>query len=76
MTFWAIFEHFCFKKIEMNPFSGSTNFWRLLGEYEPFKVLCWWCKGLLSGSCGPKIGQNCMQYDIVGTFQIFSLQKS
>ena len=53
----------------MNPFPGSTNLWRLLGEYEPFKVLCWWCKGLLSGSYGPKIGQNCMKYDILGTFR-------
>ena len=38
---WALFEHFCFKEIEMNPFSGSTNFWRLLVEYEPFNILCW-----------------------------------
>ena len=42
----------------MNPFSGSTNLWRHLGEYEPFNILCWQCKGLLSGSYGPKICQN------------------
>ena len=59
----------------MNPFSGSNNLWRLLGEYEPLNVLWWYCKGPLSGSYGPKIGQNCMKYDILVTFGIFSLQK-
>ena len=29
------------KKIEMNPFSGSTILWSILGEYEPFKILRW-----------------------------------
>ena len=51
----------------MNTFSGSTNLWRLFGEYEHLKVLCWYCKGPLRGSYGPKIGQNCMKYDILGT---------
>ena len=36
MTFWALFEHFYFKKIEMNPFSGRTILWRPLKEYEPY----------------------------------------
>jgi len=59
----------------MNPFSGSANLWRLLGEYEPLNVLWWYCKGPLCGSYGPKIGQNCMKYVILVTFGIFSLQK-
>ena len=59
----------------MNSFSGSTILWSILGEYEPFNVLLWQCMGLLSGSYGPKIGQNCMKYDILGTFRTFSLQK-
>ena len=59
----------------MNPFSGSTYLWKLFGEYEHLKVLCWYCKGPLSGSYGPEIGQNCMKYDILGTFQTFSLKK-
>ena len=73
MTFLALFEHFTLKKIEMSPFSGSTILWTILGEYEPLNVLCWYCKGTLSGSYGPKIGQNCMKYDILGTCGIFSL---
>ena len=72
MTFWALFEHFHFKKIEMDPFSGSTYFWRLLGEYEPLKVLCWYCKGPLSGSYSPKIGQNCMKYHFGHFWNIFT----
>ena len=60
----------------MNPFSGSTILWSILGEYEPFKVLRWKYQGLLSGSHGPKIGQNCMKYDIFGNFRSFPLQKS
>ena len=39
MTFWAVFEHFSYNKIEMNPLSSSTNLERLLGEYEPLHVL-------------------------------------
>ena len=41
----------------MNPFSGSTILWSILGEYEPCNVLCWSCKGLLSGSYGPIIAK-------------------
>ena len=63
------------KKKEMNPFSGSTILWSILEEYEPFNVLPWYFMGLLSGSYGPKIGQNCMKYDIFDTFRSFSLQK-
>ena len=47
-----------------------------MGEHEPFNVLRWLYKGLLSGSHGPKIGQNCMKYDIFGNFRQFPLQKS
>ena len=47
------------QKLEMNAFSGSTIF---LGEYEPLSVLYCYCKGLSSGSCGPKIGQSYMKY--------------
>ena len=28
-------------KLEINPFSGSTNLWRLLRGYEPLNVLHW-----------------------------------
>ena len=59
----------------MNPFSGSTILWSILGEYEPFRVLFWKYQGHLNGSYDPKIGQNCMKYDIFGTFWAFSLQK-
>ena len=59
----------------MNPFSGSTNLWTILGEYEPFNMLLQQCKGLLSGSYGPKTGQNCMKYEVLGTVRTFSLQK-
>ena len=31
--FWALYDHFHFKKIVMNSFSGSTNLCRLLEEY-------------------------------------------
>ena len=39
MTFWAFSNIFASNKIEMNPFSSSTNLERLLGEYEPLHVL-------------------------------------
>ena len=42
----------------MNTFSGSTIFWGLLEEYESLDIEYCYCKGLLSGSDGPKIGQN------------------
>ena len=32
--------------MEIDPFSDSTNLWRLSGKYESFHV----CMGLLSGS--------------------------
>ena len=32
---------FTSKKIELNPFSGSTILWSILREYEHFNVLCW-----------------------------------
>ena len=59
----------------MNSFSGSITLWNILGDYEPFNVHRWQCKGPFSGSYGPKIGQNCMKYDILGTFRAFLLQK-
>ena len=59
----------------MNLFSGSTNLWRLLGEYEPLNVLCWSFKVPLGVSYIPKIGQNYMKYDILGTFRTFLIQK-
>ena len=46
-----------------------------LEEHEPLNVLFWYCKGPLSGSYGPKIGQKCMKYDVLGTFRTFSLQE-
>ena len=55
MTFWALFEHFHFKKIEIFTFSGSTIVWSNLGEYERFKVLLWKGKGRFSVSYGPKL---------------------
>ena len=58
-------------KLEMNIFSGSTNLRRLLGEYEPFNALYCYCKGLLSLSYGPKIGQNYMKYDFWALFKHF-----
>ena len=59
----------------MNMFSGSTNLRRLLGEYEPFNALYCYCKGLLSLSYGPKIGQNYMKYDFWVLFKQFPLAK-
>ena len=75
MTFWRFSNMFTLKTIKMNPFSGNTNLWRLLGECEPLKVLYWYCKGPMSWSFGPKIGQICMKFDILGTFGIFFLKK-
>ena len=46
MTFLALNGHFHFKKIEMIPFSGSTTFWRLLGESEPLVLLFGSVQGL------------------------------
>ena len=48
----------------MNPISGSTILWSILGEHESFNVLRRQYKGFLSGSYGPKIGKICMKYDI------------
>ena len=59
----------------MSPFSGGTILWTILGEYEPLNVLRWYCKGTLSGSYGPKIGQNCMKYDILALFCHFHAEK-
>ena len=39
--FRALFDHFYFKKIEMNTFSGNTILCSILGEYEPINVLRW-----------------------------------
>ena len=61
----------------MNPFSGSTIFWRLLKEYEPLSVLYCYCKGLSSGSgaYGQKNCQNYMTYDFCALFDHFHLKK-
>ena len=72
MSFWSPFEHFTSKQIDMNPYSGINTLCCILGEYEPFNVLCWQCKGLLSGSYDPKIGYNCMKFDILGDFSNIS----
>ena len=68
---------FTSKKKEMNPFSGSTIFWRLLGEYEPLSVLYCNCEGLSSKSraSGPKIGQKYMTYDFWALFDHFNFKK-
>ena len=60
----------------MNIFSGSTIFWRLLGEYyiyESLSVLYCYCKGLSigSGAYGPNLGQNYMKYDFSAFFAHF-----
>ena len=57
----------------MNTFSGSTIFWGLLAEYEPFNLNYCYCKGLSSGY--PKIGQNYMKYDFWALFNHFSFGK-
>ena len=61
----------------MNIFSGSTFFWRLLGEYEPLSVPYCYCKELSSESraYGPKVGQNYMKYDFLALFHIPTSQK-
>ena len=61
----------------MNPFSGSTIFWRLLGEYEPLSVPYCYCNGLSSKSraYSPKIGQNYMTYDFWALFDHFRFKK-
>ena len=58
-------------------FSGSTIFWRLLGEYEHLSVPYCYCKGLSSESraYGPKIGQNYMKYDFWALFDHLTLKK-
>ena len=72
--FWALFEHFYFTKvIEMNSFSGSTIFWGLFGEYQPFNLNYCYCKGLSSGY--PKIGQTYMKYDFWALLIIFPVGK-
>ena len=48
--FWTLYGHFHFKNFVLNTFSGSTNLWRLLGEYGPLGVLLCLYMGLLSGS--------------------------
>ena len=37
--FLALSEHFHFKNLVLNTFSGSKILWRLLGEYEALVVL-------------------------------------
>ena len=61
------------QKLEMNTFSISTILRRLLGEFEPSSVFYCYCKELSSWSWayGPKIGQNCIKYDVLGTFRWF-----
>ena len=73
MTFWILFEHFASKKIEMNPFSGSTNLWRLFGEQEPLNVLCRSCKGPLSGSYGSKLAKIAWNMTFWVLFEHFDL---
>ena len=75
--FGHFFIIFTSKKIEMNPFFGSTILWRLLGDYEPSSVLYCYCKRLSSGigAYGPKIGQNCMKYDFWALFDHFHFEK-
>ena len=51
------------KNFVLNTFSGSTNLWRLLGEYGPLGVLLCLYMGRLSGSEGLKIAQNDQIYD-------------
>ena len=62
MVRYTTFEHISYistsKKLEFNALSGSTNLWRLLGEYEPLIGHSWLYKGPLNGSECPKIGQN------------------
>ena len=48
----------------------------ILEYMSPKKVHCRSCKGPLSGLHIPKIGQNCMNYDILGTFRTFLIQRS
>ena len=40
-TFRNIWYTFTPYKLKINTFSGSTNFWGLLGEYKPLNVLPW-----------------------------------
>ena len=67
ITKYTTFRHFkCIstsKNLVLNTFSGSTNLWRLLGEYGHLGVLLCWYMGLLSGSEGLKIAQNDQIYD-------------
>ena len=70
-------DHFHLKKYRNEFFSGSTIFWRLLGEYEPLSVPYCYCKGLSSESraYGPKIGQNFLKYDFWALFDHFHFKK-
>ena len=48
----------------------------ILEYMSPKKVQFWSCKGPLSGLHIPKIGQNGMNYDILGTLRTFLIQRS
>ena len=62
ITKYMAFGHFkgisTSKNLVLSTFSGSTNLWRLLGEYRPLGVLLCYYIGLLSGSGGLKIAPN------------------
>ena len=79
ITWNMTFEHFSnistSWKLEMNTFSGSTIFWGLLEEYESLDIEYCYCKGLLSGSDGPKIGQNFSFYYFPALFEHFHSKK-
>ena len=52
----------------MNPFSGSTILWSILGEYEHFKVLSWYCKG-------PKVAKIASNMTFCDIFEHFHSEK-
>ena len=67
MSFWILFDHFHFKKIEMNPI-----LWSILGEYEPFNILK--CTSLVVWS--PKIALNDQIYYFWAIFTHFKSTKA
>ena len=55
MTFLHFLDISTSQKLEMFTFSGSTNLWGILENYEPLHVLLQYYKGTFECVKGPKI---------------------
>ena len=59
----------------MNPFSGSTNLWRILREYEPLKVLFGSVRGFLVGLMVSKLARIACNMTFWALFEHFHVKK-